>query len=87
MSKGVIVQVRFSEAEKRLIDKAAAKEGLNISDYVRMVVFTDMSMFGPREIWKATIENISYKVARKIEERFFKCENIDANQLVKDMRS
>lgn len=86
MSKSVMVQVRFSEEEKRLLDKAAAKEGLNISDYVRMVVFADMSMFGPREIWKVTIENISYKVARKIENRFFQCETVDANKLMRELQ-
>lgn len=87
MSKDVMVQVRFSEAEKKLLDKAAAAEGLNLSDYVRMVIFTDMSMFGPREIWKVTVDNISYKVARKIEERFFKCESVDANKLMTEFRS
>lgn len=70
MARTLNLIVRVTEKEKALIEDAAHREGLNVSEYIRLAVVMDMALHGPKKkTWKLILENTVHKVYEKFDKR------------------
>jgi hypothetical protein len=60
------LQIKFTEAERALLRKLAAKNKLSEADYLRVCMIMDGVMDGDRDAIKITAGRIREKVGRKV---------------------
>ncbi len=61
--------VRVTPIEKAEIEKIAKKEGLSVSDYLRLSMMLNMTLFGPDGTWRKITENSSHKLGSKLQHK------------------
>lgn len=61
--------LRVAPTEKAEIEKIAEKEGLSISDYIRLSLMLDMTLFGPDGTWRKITKNNSHELGSKLQHK------------------
>ena len=61
-----LIAFRVSAEERRLIEKVAKREKMEVSDYVRSCVYLDLLFSGDAEAMKLMAARIREKVARRL---------------------
>lgn len=61
--------LRITPTEKAEIEKIAEKEGLSISDYMRLSMMLNMTLFGPDGTWRKITRNNSHELGSKLQHK------------------
>jgi len=71
-SKNHIVTFRVPLSEYEMIKKAAEREKLSVSDYVRLTILMDFALFSNRAFaWKTLARNMIHKAVEQFDNKLY----------------
>lgn len=74
--KDHLISFRVPKSEYEMIKKAAEREKLKVSDYVRMTILMDFALFSNRAFaWKTLARNMIHKAVEQFDNKLYKLSN------------
>ncbi|MEQ9620070.1 MAG: hypothetical protein RIG61_12970 [Deltaproteobacteria bacterium] len=61
--------LRVTPTEKAEIEKIAEEEGLSVSDYLRLSMMLNMTLFGPDGTWRKITQSNSHELGSKLQHK------------------